>query len=135
MTVADDDALSVDRPGVRDVPEDNREASVLCSAEHGDGRRWRVAVLQRDPRRLVTDDENLPWPDTSAPVLASCRTCWRVLCDVCRAEGQSEGYCGHTRRGEWVLDVAKMKHLLGRSRRDMTVSEVLWTPSVGEVGP
>lgn len=116
------------KPGVRAALEHGKiETSIFCSADHGDGgrRRWRVAVLQKEPRRLITDGENVQWP--AAPnrtVLAPCTECWRMLCEQCYAEAQIDGYCGHSRSGDWEIDVALLKSALGLSQTDIKVQSV-----------
>ena len=95
---------------------------MFCREPHRDGTgARRVAVLQKAPRRLVTDDENGPWPDVPRlRVVASCRACWLVLCDQCREAGELTGYCEHNQRGEWLVEVRKIKAQLARSNRTST---------------
>ncbi len=64
----------------------------------------------------------------SRRVVASCRACWLVLCDQCREAGELTGYCEHNQRGEWLVEVRKIKAQLARSNRDINVRDVLWVP-------
>lgn len=135
QTSAEYEATRRYKPGVRASMQGDAglEASVWCSGPHGDdGRgRWRVAVLTKHPRRLVTDDENVSWPDVpSRTVLASCRECWRVPCRDCTDEGT---YCPHSSKGEWVIEVAKMQAELRRSEKNILISDLLPT-SLAEDG-
>jgi len=84
---------------VRDVAHSDREASVFCTADHGDGApRWRVAVLTKNPRKLVTDAEEVDWPGVPfASVLAVCTECWKVPCEQCSLPMEGEYCCAATR--------------------------------------
>ncbi len=77
----------------------------------------------------MTDDENVPWPGVPGlKVVASCRACWQVLCDRCREAGKLTGNCEHNQRGDWLVEVAKIKAQLARSNRNINVRDVLWLP-------
>lgn len=120
---------------VRDVAHSDLEASFFCAADHGDGLpRWRVAVLSKHPRKLVTDAEEVDWPGVpSASVLAVCTECWKVPCEQCSLPMEGE-YCPHSKRGEIVLSVAKIKVALGHSNRDLDVAELAWVRALATGG-
>ncbi len=130
VPAGEDEAAREHKPGVTRVPKPSREASIFCREQHRDGTgARRVAVLQKQPRRLVTDDENVPWPGVPGlKVVASCRACWQVLCDQCREAGKLTGNCEHSQRGDWQVEVAKIKAQLARSNRNVNVRDVLWVP-------
>jgi len=128
-------ACDLPRPRkVRDIAHSDREASVFCSADHGDGLpRCRVAVLTRNPRKLVTDVEEVNWPAVpSRSVLAFCKQCWKVPCKQCSLM-ESE-YCPHVERGEKELSVAKIKDALGHSKHDLDVAELAWVRALATGG-
>ncbi len=64
----------------------------------------------------------------SRRVVASYLACWQVLCDQCREAGELTGYCEHNQRGEWLVEVRKIKEQLARSNRDINVRAMLWVP-------
>ena len=77
----------------------------------------------------------------SLKVVASCRACWQVLCDQCREAGILTGDCKHNQRGEWLVDVGKIKAQLARSNLDRTTVSIncrtwptSWAVDVGKLG-
>ncbi len=120
VPAGEDEAAREHKPGVTRVPKPSREASIFCREQHRDGTgARRVAVLR----------ENVPWPGVPGlKVVASCRACWQVLCDRCREAGKLTGNCEHNQRGDWLVEVAKIKAQLARSNRNINVRDVLWLP-------